>query len=101
MNETFDERLDELREKFRERAIAESTTIEGMAAELRAGLAPSGLAAELRQIAHRLAGAGGTFGFAEISARATELEDLLAEQSADAEVAESCLALVTEIRKAA
>ena len=101
MSQTFDERLDELRERFRERAIADTATIEGMAEEIRAGHAPSGLAAELRQIVHRLAGAGGTFGFAEISARASELEELLLEQSADAEVVERCRALVSEIRKAA
>jgi HPt (histidine-containing phosphotransfer) domain-containing protein len=98
---TFEERLEELREKFRERAMVESSTIEGMAAEFRAGVAPSGLAAELRQIAHRLAGAGGTFGFAEISARATELEALLLDQSPDARIADHCLALVSVIREAA
>jgi HPt (histidine-containing phosphotransfer) domain-containing protein len=101
VSQSFEERLEELREKFRERAIVESATIEGMAEELSAGSAPAGLAAELRQIAHRLAGAGGTFGFAEISARATELEALLLDQSAGEEVAERCLALVSVIRQAA
>ncbi len=100
MSDSFEDRLRELRERFRERALADTAAIEGMAEDLRTGAGPSDLAAQLRQIAHRLAGAGGTFGFAEISARASELEDLL-EGHGDGELVERCQALVSEIRKAA
>lgn len=101
MSDSFEDRLRELRERFRERALADTAAIEGMAEDLRTGAGPSDLAAQLRQIAHRLAGAGGTFGFAAISARASELEELLLEGHGDEELVERCHALVSEIRKAA
>lgn len=101
MSDTFEDRLQELRDRFRDRALADTTTIEGMAEDIRNGVGPADLAAQLRQIAHRLAGGGGTFGFAEISARATELEDLLIDHPGDADLTKRCRALVEEIRKAA
>jgi HPt (histidine-containing phosphotransfer) domain-containing protein len=101
VSESFEERLAELRTRFRERAVVDTATIEGAAEELSAGAATPDLATELRQIAHRLAGAGGTFGYLEISERASELEALLIAEQDGPEVVESCRALVSEIRKAA
>ncbi|WP_308642620.1 Hpt domain-containing protein [Mesorhizobium sp. GbtcB19] len=53
----------------------------------------------LIRIAHSLAGAAGTFGFADISARASALETLLVEQ-ADERAARTALdALIAEIER--
>jgi HPt (histidine-containing phosphotransfer) domain-containing protein len=69
-------------------------------AELKAvregGLFPDSNAPLIR-IAHSLAGAAGTFGFAEISVRASELETLLIEQVDDGTVHAALDALIAEI----
>ncbi|WP_246671100.1 MULTISPECIES: Hpt domain-containing protein [unclassified Mesorhizobium] len=49
--------------------------------------------------AHSLAGAAGTFGFAEISARASALETLLIEQADDGASHVALDALITEIER--
>jgi HPt (histidine-containing phosphotransfer) domain-containing protein len=51
----------------------------------------------LIRIAHSLAGAAGTFGFAEISARASTLEMLLVEQADGGSVRAALEALIEEI----
>ncbi|RRH92093.1 histidine phosphotransferase [Mesorhizobium tamadayense] len=53
----------------------------------------------LIRIAHSLAGAAGTFGFAEISARASALEALLVEQADGATVRAALDALIAEIER--
>jgi HPt (histidine-containing phosphotransfer) domain-containing protein len=53
----------------------------------------------LIKIAHSLAGAAGTFGFAEISARASALETLLIEQADGATVRAGLDALIGEIER--
>lgn len=53
----------------------------------------------LIKIAHSLAGAAGTFGFAEISALASALETLLIEQADDATVRAGLDALIEEIER--
>lgn len=50
-------------------------------------------------IAHSLAGAAGTFGFAQISARASALETLLIEQADDVAARAALDALITEIER--
>jgi HPt (histidine-containing phosphotransfer) domain-containing protein len=71
-------------------------------AELKAarkgGLFP-GSNAPLIHIAHSLAGAAGTFGFAQISVRASELETLLIEQVDDGTVHAALNALIAEIER--
>ncbi|WP_245430045.1 Hpt domain-containing protein [Mesorhizobium sp. WSM3859] len=53
----------------------------------------------LIKIAHSLAGAAGTFGFAEISARASALETLLIEQADGSTVRAGLDALIGEIER--
>lgn len=53
----------------------------------------------LIRLAHSLAGAAGTFGFAEISARASELETLLLEQADGGSVRAALDALIAEIER--
>jgi HPt (histidine-containing phosphotransfer) domain-containing protein len=53
----------------------------------------------LIKIAHSLAGAAGTFGFAEISARASALETLLVEQADGGAVRAGLDALIAEIER--
>jgi len=55
--------------------------------------------ASLIPTAHSLAGAAGTFGFAEISVRASELERLLNEQADDGAAHTALDALITEIEQ--
>lgn len=50
-------------------------------------------------IAHSLAGAAGTFGFGEISARASALETLLIEKGDEAAAEAALDALVAEIER--
>ncbi|RJT33399.1 histidine phosphotransferase [Mesorhizobium waimense] len=54
----------------------------------------------LVRIAHSLAGAGGTFGFPDISARASELERLRIGQADAAETGPALDALIAEIERA-
>ena len=53
----------------------------------------------LIKIAHSLAGAAGTFGFAEISARASALETLFVEQADGGAVRAALDALIEEIER--
>lgn len=54
----------------------------------------------LVRIAHSLAGAGGTFGFPDISARASALETLLIAQADATETGLALDALIAEIERA-
>ena len=53
----------------------------------------------LIRIAHSLAGAAGTFGFADIGTRASTLETLLVEQTDEGAVSTALDALVAEIER--
>ncbi|WP_246800793.1 Hpt domain-containing protein [Mesorhizobium amorphae] len=53
----------------------------------------------LVKLAHSLAGAAGTFGFPEISARASALETLLVEQAEAGAAAAALDALIAEIER--
>ncbi len=100
MNETFEERLAALRQRFRRRAVAESEVLERIVSELESGMPGVGLQAEICRIAHGLAGAGGTFGFAGISACAAELDDFVSDLPDSPELAGACRSLISEIRRA-
>ncbi|WP_245429393.1 Hpt domain-containing protein [Mesorhizobium sp. WSM3860] len=54
---------------------------------------------DVTRLAHSFAGAAGTFGFAEISARASELETLLVEQADGGDVRAALDALIAEIER--
>jgi hypothetical protein len=58
VTDTFDNRLAALRQRFRDRASAESDALEGIVADLERGAPGTLLQAEIRRIAHSLAGAG-------------------------------------------
>ena len=79
MSELFENRLAALRQRFRDRASAESRALEIIVLELEAGMPGGTRQAEIKRIAHSLAGAGGTFGFSAISACAAELEEFVSD----------------------
>jgi chemotaxis protein histidine kinase CheA len=97
VSETFEDRLAALRQRFRSRAMGDSEALERIASDLDGAAPRAELQAEIRRIAHSLAGAGGTFGFSRISACAGELEDLVSANSGSRELAEACRALISEI----
>ena len=69
MTPTFDARLEGLRNRFRERAAADRVAL--------AAAWQAGEREQMRRLAHGLAGSGGTFGFAELSAAALALEEAI------------------------
>jgi HPt (histidine-containing phosphotransfer) domain-containing protein len=100
VTDTFDNRLAALRQRFRDRASAESDALEGIVADLERGAPGTLLQAEIRRIAHSLAGAGGTFGFAAISACAARLDEFAGDLPDSPELPGACRTLISEIRRA-
>lgn len=100
MTDNFEGRLAALRTRFLDRATIEAAELEGIASSREAG-ASGPPQQQIRRIAHRLAGAAGTFGFAAIGARAAELEALVSDVPDSPELADACRALVAEIRRMA
>lgn len=101
MNVTFESQLAGLRRRFCDRAITQSQVLEGLAGDLDGGAPPARLEVEVREIAHSLAGAGGTFGFSALSAHATGLLESRQRLSSAPELANACRALAIEIRRTA
>lgn len=100
MSEQFDEKLGALKRRFLERAIASSNTLDALAKELESSSDPEDLKEQVSEIAHRLAGSGGTFGYAGISACAFELEEFTAGIPNPVDLAAACRELAEEIRRA-
>jgi HPt (histidine-containing phosphotransfer) domain-containing protein len=100
VTDTFDNRLAALRQRFRDRANATSEVLEGIAADLERGAPGTLLQAEIQRIAHSLAGGGGTFGFAAISACAARLEEFANDLPDSPELPGACRALISEIERA-
>jgi HPt (histidine-containing phosphotransfer) domain-containing protein len=100
MSEQFDEQLGSLKRRFFERAVAASNTLDALAKELESSSGSEDLKEQVSQIAHRLAGSGGTFGYAGISACASELEEFTAGIPNPVELASACRELAEEIRRA-
>lgn len=75
-----EERIRLLRQDFRRRMIANHATLTACLHQsgINGTLATSD-AAGLREVAHQLAGAGGTFGFAEVSRAASAVQTLAEE----------------------
>jgi HPt (histidine-containing phosphotransfer) domain-containing protein len=96
----LDARLTALAARFRERALVDRTALSEIAALLEQRDDAAARREEVQQIAHRLAGAGGTFGYPEISASAAELDDLAASHPNGERLADGCLSLVREIDRA-
>lgn len=84
-----------LRQRFLARCAAQLTELK--AARHRGPL--PGSSGSLIATAHSLAGAAGTFGFSEISVRASALETLLIEQADDGAAHIALDALITEIER--
>jgi hypothetical protein len=99
VSDSFEAQIATIRHRFIDRATIQSARLEGIAYELDDGGVLSELRAEIRSIAHSLAGAGGTFGFLEISALASELDEFARLLPKPFEVAGACRALVLEIRR--
>ncbi len=76
-DETFQQGLDEMRQRFVATFVAQCDSIRILVDKV-AALDPLGPVAALTQITHRLSGLAGTIGFPTISARASDLEHLVA-----------------------
>ena len=74
----FDARFAALRERFLARSVGDLAIIEAALADL-----DEADREELRRTVHRLAGAAGTFGYAELSRLAGEADDALMVDMAD------------------
>lgn len=71
------DQLDAMRNAFVLRSNEDRAELSRLQALLGADAPPGPALAEVRSIAHRLAGAGGIFGFAELSDAAAKLEDMI------------------------
>ena len=96
---TLADRQAALKLRFRERAMAEARALERLIDDLQHGPPELELQAEIRRIAHSLSGGGGTFGYAAISERAAELEELVLDCPDSPVLAGACRALVAEVRR--
>jgi two-component system invasion response regulator UvrY len=76
-DETFQQGLDEMRQRFVATFVAQCDSIRILVDKV-AESDPPGPVAALTQITHRLSGLAGTIGFPTISARASDLETLVA-----------------------
>ena len=89
-----DTRLGEIREKFLQRVDGNLLALAGHWSALEAGSAVPFSLAEIRGIAHGLAGAGGIFGFDEIGTAAAALEEaVILQQDGKGTIGEVGLAL--------
>ena len=68
--------MDEARQRFVATFVAQCDSIRILVDKV-AALGPKGPVAALTQVTHRLSGLAGTIGFPTISARASDLEDLV------------------------
>lgn len=74
--DTLQSFLDKTRQRFVATFVVECDSIRTLVDRV-ASLGPRGPVAKLRQVSHRLSGLAGTIGFSTISARASELENLV------------------------
>ncbi|MEX1180557.1 MAG: Hpt domain-containing protein [Cucumibacter sp.] len=95
-----DAAIADLRRRFRQRAFEDAAEIERLAEGLEAAAPDVGTREYVRRVAHKLAGAAGTFGFASIGDCAAQLEDMAVSPETDAEVAEACRTVAVQIRGA-
>ena len=98
MTDGFEGQLAVLRRRFLDRATTESEALEELASDLESGAQRALAQKQIRRIAHSLAGAGGTFGFARISNCAAELEEFVSEVPDSPDLADACRVLIAEIR---
>lgn len=72
-----DAQLDKLRTGFLNRLLGDVCELDALRDALSQGVDRASKLATIKMISHRLAGAGGIFGFSEISEAAAALEDLI------------------------
>lgn len=72
MNQYYNDRYEGLREQFRARCASDADQLE-------AKFGDPGEAEAIEMLLHRLAGAGATFGYPEVSTRAKQLENRMVE----------------------
>ena len=101
MTDCYEDRLAALRKRFLDRATTDSNALEGIASELEAGAQRAPARQLIRRIAHGLAGAAGTFGFARISICAGALEEFVSDVADSPDLADACRTLVAAIRSTA
>jgi len=99
MSTDFDCRLAVLRARFLERAGTESEALDAIAARIEGGAPEAEARPLILKIAHRLAGASGTFGFSGIGLCAEELQDFVSDVSDPPDLADACRTLAAEIRR--
>ncbi len=75
--------IDDLRAGFLQRVKKDAATLSGDRGVLRDGSRPPGTLDRIKRTAHGLSGAGGIYGFAEISEAAADLEDAVIAELAD------------------
>jgi diguanylate cyclase (GGDEF)-like protein len=97
MIDSFDDRLRTLLLRFQTRAATDAVTLGELSARLEQGPSSKG---QIQHISHRLAGAGGTFGYSDLSTRAAELGALVIGSATSSDVAIACRALIAEIKHA-
>ncbi len=100
MTVDFEDRLADLRRRFLLRAASDRIALAQLAVILQQGLPGATTRADIRPIVHKLAGAGGTLGYAGVSASAAEMERRLDADTKLAELAACCHALIREIDQA-
>jgi diguanylate cyclase (GGDEF)-like protein len=96
MNDSFDDRLWILRQRFQTRAASDAVALNELSARLEQSSSPR---RQIQQISHSLAGAGSTFGFADVSVRAAELGNLIINSAGHSDLASACQALIFEIKR--
>jgi chemotaxis protein histidine kinase CheA len=101
MKDAFEDRLAALKQQFRVRAMGECETLQRIVVDMARGPPPAQLWEQIRQIAHSLAGAGGTLGFSGISASASVLEDIVSEGRNSSDVIDACQDLIAELKPTA
>lgn len=102
MSSQFDEKVDQIRQRFVTRTVGEIPRIESLMALLGSS-EPRPAIDAIRRVGHSLAGAAGTFGFSElaIAADALESEAAALQQSGDSDVhalRHLCNRLLSEVR---
>lgn len=98
MKETFAHRLEELEQRFLARATLDADVLRSFVSDREGCVQGVTGRVEIQRIAHRLAGAAGTFGLHQIGICATEVEALVSEQPDSPDLSRACDALVQAIR---
>lgn len=98
-NDALDTQLAGLRERFRARALDDARRLDDLAAGLEGSDRQAIDREPIRAIAHRLAGAAGTFGFADLTGPAAELELLTLGDPRAADLAGAGRGLAMRIRQ--